>query len=295
MSHEHIISNAFVLFVAGYETGANIIHFTLLQLANNPAVQRQVQQDVDRIFGGEDPKTWKFNDKINPMAGSTLATAMNETLRLMPPVIEIPKIVSPSEDQTIILKGTRYTIPRNSRVGLVVAGAHRHPDYWPTQPSEISDLPTDLDDWLPGRWTRTTANTPEPMVAGAETDNSDELQGPETSQSLYRPVRGSFIPFSSGARQCLGRRFAQVEILVALAVIFQKYSLENAVDDWADDDEVDRMGYDERALLYAKAIKRSRDTMDRAYNVITLSFHGSTHVPVRLVPRGEERFVSWMD
>jgi len=41
-----------------------------------------------------------------------------------------------------------------------------------------------------------------------------------------------------GARSCLGRRLDQVKVIVVLSVIFQRYSLELAVDEWATDDEV---------------------------------------------------------
>ncbi|KAI0860075.1 cytochrome P450 [Xylaria cubensis] len=276
--HEHILSNAFILYVAGYESSASVIHFTLLQLANNPTVQRQLQRDVDRIFQGDDPKTWSYQDKFNLMMDSTLGTAMLETLRWMPPIVEIPKVVSPSRDQTIVCGNSRYVIPRNSRVGL------------PTEPSKVSGLPTDLDDWVPGRWNRTNEKSPTENLTYA--DNEDFHRGPDTGRALYRPLPGSYMPFSLGARGCLGRRMAQVEILVTLAVIFQKYSLENVVDDWADDEELELMSRQEKASLYAKATLRSRDTIKRAFSIIIARFHGSAHVPVTLMPRGEERFVN---
>ncbi|KAI1359395.1 cytochrome P450 [Xylaria arbuscula] len=293
--HEHILSNAFILYVAGYESSASVIHFTLLQLANNPAVQRQLQRDVDRIFQSDNPETWSYQDKINLMMDSTLGAAMSETLRWMPPIVEIPKVVSPSKDQTIVCGGSRYVIPKNSRVGLVGIGAHRHPDYWPTESSKVSGLPTDLDDWVPGRWNRTNEKSPTESLTYADNEDFEVHRGPDTGGALYRPLPGSYMPFSLGARGCLGRRMAQVEILVTLAVIFQKYSLENAVDDWADNEEIELMSRQEKVSLYAKATFRSRDTITRAFSIIIARFHGSAHVPVTLVPRGEERFVNWIE
>ena len=51
LTKDEILGNAFIMLVAGHETTANAMHFTLLQLAAHPAAQRQLQKDVDAIFG----------------------------------------------------------------------------------------------------------------------------------------------------------------------------------------------------------------------------------------------------
>lgn len=40
LSDSDILGNAFVMIVAGYETTANTIHFSLMELATNPRIQR---------------------------------------------------------------------------------------------------------------------------------------------------------------------------------------------------------------------------------------------------------------
>ena len=48
-----------------------------------------------------------------------------------------------------------------------------------------------------------------------------------------KPVRGSFVPFSDGARNCAGRNFAMWESVCAIATLFQKYRVKPADDyDW---------------------------------------------------------------
>jgi len=48
-----------------------------------------------------------------------------------------------------------------------------------------------------------------------------------------KPVRGSFIPFSDGARNCAGRNFAMWESTCALATLFAKFRVQPAADmDW---------------------------------------------------------------
>ena len=303
LTDDEIIGNAFIMFLAGHETSANVLHFTILELANNPAAQRQLQRDVDAILGDGDPSTWDYEEATNAMMSSMLAAAMNETLRMMPPVVEVPKVVSPElGDQTITIDGAKHALPAGMYVGLNVASVARNPRYWPSKPSKTGDEPTDLDDWVPERWFRPSLKDDQPHSRnGGRAEKADgeeyseDSSGSETSAQLFRPVRGSYIPFSDGARSCLGRRIAQIEIIATLAVIFQRYSVENAVDEWAGDEEVSRMTRSEKEELYGKATRRSRETLRQAQSVVTLKLHNGKHVPVRLVRRGQERFVSWID
>ncbi|KAI1331422.1 cytochrome P450 [Xylariaceae sp. FL0255] len=298
LSDEEIIGNAFIMFVAGHETTANTMHFSILELANNPAVQRQVQQDVDRILGRDsDPAKWDYDEKLNAMQASMLGAVMNETLRLMPPVVEVPKKTTPTQEQSVTIDGVKRTLPPNTYIGLSMAATHRNPRVWPTKPSKITGESTDLDDWVPERWFRASMSVAEKKSETFVEDTEDYggYAGPDTSASMYRPVRGSYIPFSDGARSCLGRRMAIVEVLAAFAVIFQKYSIENDVSDWASDEEVARMTDEEKSELYAKAVKRSRDVMGTAETRITLKLYNGSFVPLRLVKRGEERFVNCVD
>lgn len=305
LTDDEIIGNAFIMFLAGHETTANVLHFTLLELANNPAAQRQMQQDVDAIFGTGDPDTWDYEEATNAMMGSMLAAVMNETLRMMPPVVEVPKVVNPEQgDQTITIDGVKHILPAGMYVGLGVASAARNRRYWPsTKPSRVSGEPTDLNDWVPERWFRPSPKDEQSYTPIEGATAADEYfggctgsdSGSDTSTQLFRPVRGSFIPFSDGPRSCLGRRIAQIEIIATLAVIFQRYSIENAVDEWAGEEEVSQMTQREKEELYGKATKRSRETLRQAQSVVTLKLHGGKHVPVRLVKRGQERFVNWID
>jgi cytochrome P450 len=307
LTDDEIISNAFIMLLAGHETTANTLLFTLLELAQNPASQRRLQQDIDSILGRDsDPATWQYEDTINAMMASMLGACMNETLRWMPPVPEVPKMVTPHRDQPVILEdGKKVDLPAGANLRLAVIGAHRNPRFWPGKPSRVKgrEGEDDLDDWVPERWFRSG-------VIGKETANRDAAAAPiiadlagkvetETStveeiSTQFRPVRGSFIPFSDGSRSCLGRRMAQVEMVAALAVVFQRHSVELAVEEWATDDEVEALSDEEKVALYEKARAKARDTIRTAAQIITLKLHGR-HVPIRLVPRGQERFVGLVD
>ncbi|GKU13534.1 unnamed protein product [Fusarium langsethiae] len=276
LSRDEIQGNAFIMLVAGHETTAGALHFILLELANNPASQRRLQSDIDEILGGKEPSSWDYDTLINPMMASMLGACMNETLRMTPAVVEIPKKVPPKKRAAVSI--------------------HRNPRYWPGRPSQIHAGEDDINDWVPERWYRsnkTTAKLTESDAALPENEDFGGYKGPDTSSQLFRPERGSYIPFSDGPRSCLGRRIAQVEIIAALAVLFRDYSLELGVDEWAKDEEIERMNKEEKRDVYAKAQSASRAKILGATSVLTLKMNDD-YVPVRMVKRGQERFVSWV-
>lgn len=294
-----IIGNAFIMIVAGHETTANTLHFALLELANNPATQRRLQRDIDALFGADtDPSTWDYEKSVSPMLASHIGACINETLRLVPPVTGIPKVVSHDADQTITVDGKTHVLPAGLACHLMVVCAHRNPRWWPTRPSERTGKKTDLDEFLPERWSRSSAaSSSSSKEAEREEEQLDKgdyggFQGSDVSASFYRPVRGSYLPFSDGPRSCLGRRIAMVEMGAVLAVIFQRYSIELAVDEWAGDAEVEGLNSEERREVYRRAQEKSRETIRQADSVLTLKLHGGRYVPVRFVKRGKERFVS---
>lgn len=290
LKKEDLLGNAFVLMLAGHETTANTLHFSLLFLAMNPESQRRLQEDVTKIVGDSPMEKWTYEDHLPKLFGGMAAAVMNETLRLLQPIVNIPKSTAPGRPQQLNIDGEQYTIPGGTHIFLNCA-VHRNPKYWPTPKGD--DPKEDVNRFRPERWLSKT------KMAESFVDidyDDEELRGPsgeDTSSQLFKPVKGSYIPFSDGFRSCIGRRFAQVEILAAFAAIFSEYSVELAVDDFATDAEVDKMpkGGPERKRLYKMACDRAHNYIrEKVGSIITLQFRGVT-VPIRLVRQGEERFI----
>jgi cytochrome P450 len=292
-----LMGNAFVLMVAGHETTANALHFSLIYLALNRHSQKRLQEDIDKATEGKPISEWRYEEIFPKLFDSMAAAVMNETLRVTQPIINIPKSTEPGRPQTFSMEGKEYLMPGDTHVSLCSA-IHRNPKYWPPPPGPDKTFTTDpnrldTDRWRPERWLA----TPSPSASTFEDEDYDDetLRGPtgaDTSSHLFKPVKGSYIPFSDGYRSCIGRRFAQVEILVLFAVIFSTHSVELAVDEWASDAEVERMpkGGEERRRVWLKAAERADRLMTKEmHSIITLQLRGQT-VPIRIVRRGEERF-----
>jgi cytochrome P450 len=221
---------------------------------------------------------------------------MNEQLRMIPPVTMIPKSTAPDAPQQLAVDGADVTIPGGWNIGIDVVAAHRNPKHWPHAASRrarpwhrASNVANDLEEFRPERWLTADAGA----GAGAGAAGSDEFSldaGSDTSKSLFRPAKGAYVPFSDGARACLGRRFAQIEILAALAVMLRGHSVELCVDEWAAGAELEAMDARARRGVWGRARERAeRRFRDEMGTVITLQLRGEG-VKVRMCKRGEERF-----
>ena len=302
LADREILGNAFVFILAGHETTANSIHFCLVLLAMHVKSQRHLQADIDNVTQGRPVSQWNYDDMVPKLFGSMAGAVLNEELRLLAPVAGVPNSTLKGSPQSLTVNGKDCTVPENTYISLVTPAIHRNPNHWPTGPPTdplnpvhpFSNVDNDLEEFKPERWLLdSNAQTSIGMPGQDEDAEASKLginTAADTSAALYRPPKGAYIPFSEGYRSCIGRRFAQVEILAMLALIFSRYSVELAVDQYATDEEVEVMSDTEKRQVWEKARDRANRKMrlDMA-SIITLQLRRGT-IGIRLVKRGTERF-----
>ncbi|KAF7505768.1 hypothetical protein GJ744_000439 [Endocarpon pusillum] len=309
LSDSEILANSFVLILAGHETVANTLHYALLLLAMNISSQRNLQKDLQEHFQGRPISEWDYDRDLPALLGGMTGAVLNEQLRLIAPAVNIPKCTYGVPDQPLIVNGKKCTVPTNTFINLC-SSVHTNPSWWPHGPPKdpknpahpVSNLDNDLEEFKPERWfldpdhkDKTTTTAKELNILDDKAKAADDAEEfsisttSDTSRSLYRPPKGAFIAFSEGPRSCLGRRFAQVEALGALAVIFSQYSVELAVDNWATDQEVDEMDEQARRAVWAKAVSEAQRLIRGSSSIITLQMRQGS-VPLRFVRKGSERF-----
>jgi len=111
---------------------------------------------------------------------------IQETLRMYPPVTSIPKITR--KDQTLM--NGKYSFPAGSEVNLNTIGVHYNSTIWGD----------DVNKYNPDRW--------------------------DVNHKDYRKIPSHcYLPFSEGARSCLGKKFAYVELVAVLSNIVKNYDL----------------------------------------------------------------------
>jgi cytochrome P450 len=107
-------------------------------------------------------------------------------------------------DQTLKVNGTSYTIPKNTFVGVNLAGLHTSSASWGDNSLE----------WLPSRW----------------------ITRDETGGEKMTPMpTGAFLPWAAGPRVCPGKKFSQVEFVAVLACLLKEYTVEPDADGQGDD------------------------------------------------------------
>ncbi|KAK8222816.1 putative cytochrome P450 protein [Phyllosticta capitalensis] len=146
LSDSEILGNAFVFILAGHETTANAIHFSLVLLALNPPTQRRLQAELTRILGDRPSEEWDYDRDLPRIMGGMPAAVLSETMRLIPAVTGIPKSTMKDSPQTLNVNGRIHMVPAECIISLDVPATHHNPRYWPARP-DISALPPgeDLD------------------------------------------------------------------------------------------------------------------------------------------------------
>jgi len=285
LSDDEILGNAFVFILAGHETAANTVHFAILYLAMHMSSQRRLQEELDAIVGDKPISEWDYDVEMPKLFGSMCGAVMNEVLRLIPPVVGIPKCTPKGQPQGLNINGQHVTVPGGCFVEIEASAVHRNDKYWPGG---------DLDEFMPERWSLNSskqnghANEDVYGEAGLEFDGPDKRA--DTAASLFRPQKGQYVPFSEGFRSCLGRRFAQVEILAVLAVIFREWTVELDVGAYMSDEEFANASEEAKRAAWGKADAKARDLLKNGMmTIITIQMRGEK-VPFRFVRRGTERF-----
>lgn len=160
--------------LAGHETTANTLSWSLALLAAYPQARARLEEEVDSVLGGGVPAASDAGRL--PWTSAVVA----EALRLYPPAWTIERSALADDDVAGI------EVPAGSEVTIGIYLIHRHHEFW-TDPAGF-----DPDRFL---------------------GDSD------------RP-RYAYIPFGGGRRACVGQSFAELEAVLVLASIAQRYRLE---------------------------------------------------------------------
>lgn len=112
---------------------------------------------------------------------------------------------------------------------------------------------------------------------------TDQEEGP--TKQFFTPQKGAFIPYSLGQRECIGKRFAQIEMLVVMAVIFRDWSVELVVDREED------LRDDERKTAWEKTRGVAREHLKNGMeHYMTMQLKKGL-IPLRIVKRGSEQLL----
>lgn len=124
LSRTQIRDEVMTLLLAGHETSANALSWTLYLLGKHPSIQDKLRDEVMSVISGPIPA-------MSELRGLPYAKmVIEESMRLYPPAASIGR-QSIAEDEI-----AGYPIAPNTIVNLVQWTTHRHPDFW-EKPNEF--------------------------------------------------------------------------------------------------------------------------------------------------------------
>lgn len=176
MSDQQLRDEIVTQYVAGHETTALILTWTIWFLGQHPDVYAKVCEEIAGLKLTGAP-TIEDLDRL-----TYTRMVFDEVMRLRPPIWAQTRVNR--EDD--VLLGRR--IPAGSFVMFSPYFCHHHPEFW--------DEPT--------------AFRPERFA-------------PEKVRARHRYAH---IPFSAGARACIGKRYAIFELSTALALILSRFRID---------------------------------------------------------------------
>ncbi|KAI1733812.1 cytochrome P450 [Xylaria scruposa] len=185
LTESEIYGNMFAFNFAGHDTTANTFTFAIYFLAAHPEVQDWLSEEIQAVLGDRDAHTWDYRADFPRL--KRCLSVMFETMRLYTPV---PVIKWTGEEaKPVVVNKKNFVLPPYSMIAPSYGSVQTDPRFWGS----------DSLVWRPSRWIKASK-------AGEEEFNL--------------PVRGAFIGWSEGTRDCPGRKFSQVEFAAAMAVLF---------------------------------------------------------------------------
>lgn len=210
LTEEEIRGNLFIFTVAGFETTANTLSYSIMFLIRYPEWQDWLFQEIDSLLpaSGADDEELDYVS-LFPKCQRILAF-MFETLRFHPPLVHIVKETQGGDHILTNEAGKEVKFPQGSLVYLHVVALHLDPEIYRNVNIDTShgEKEDDHDEtrFRPTRW----------------------LNQPSSGQKSthFSPPKGTFLPWSMGPRNCPGQKMSQVEFVAIMLVLLRRHSIE---------------------------------------------------------------------
>ncbi|KAI9029852.1 cytochrome P450 [Phycomyces nitens] len=158
LSNKELKSNICVFFVAGHDTTANALSFSIYYLAKKQDIQQRAREEATKILGEDKEDILPFVDQTKEMVYINMI--IKETLRINSPALAI---LTRQAMEDTYLGGT--FIPKHTFVMVNINDLHHHPAVWSnpeefnperfSKGGEAEELGKDGMSWIPfGNGTR---------------------------------------------------------------------------------------------------------------------------------------------
>lgn len=118
LSDDELVGQVNLLFIAGHETSANALTFTLLLLSQHPAMMANVQDELEHVLRGDTPTV----EQLGKMP--LLDAVVKESMRLFPPAAMMNRFA------TAPFSANGYDFGQHTAVTLSQYITHRMPELY---------------------------------------------------------------------------------------------------------------------------------------------------------------------
>jgi len=202
LTESEIYGTLFTFNFAGHDTTSHTFTFALYFLAAYPGVQDWLSEEINLVFGGRPPSEWDYRTDLPRL--KRCHAVMFETLRLYTIVPSIK--LTANKARSLKVGDKTYLIPPQTMVSPSYGSVQTDPRFWGL----------DSLNWKPSRWVKPAAATFN--ITGTAT--ATPAAGKE---DLNMPIRGAFLGWSEGIRDCPGRKFSQTEFVATIATLFKDW------------------------------------------------------------------------
>ncbi|KFD53818.1 hypothetical protein M514_05324 [Trichuris suis] len=193
LSDDSIIANAMVFLLAGYETSSTAMGFAAWLLAKHVNVQKRLQEEIDKMFSNNaDEKEFEIIERM-----PYLDAVFRETLRLFPPLV---LLVVRTCVKACTIRDVKF-VP-GVQVLFPTYTIQRDEDVW-----------TEAEEFKPERLAFAFIHT----LSVLRFDSF--LQ----DQKDHHPM--AWLPFGAGPRNCIGKRFAEIQFKITMIHLLRTYNL----------------------------------------------------------------------
>ncbi|KAI7875577.1 cytochrome P450, partial [Lichtheimia hyalospora FSU 10163] len=192
LSVEELRNQCLTFLAAGHETTAVSLSWTLWLLAQNQEIQDALREEVTPMFANLDFTHRMFQDDPFDTADHNMPSfeainnlhLLNNVCKESARLIPVVPITSRVAIKDVTLGG--HFIPKNTSIFLPLIVNHHSKDLWGE----------DAEKFRPSRWDESEASHAGPY---------------------------DFLPFLAGGRQCIGNRFAMIELKIILGLLITNF------------------------------------------------------------------------
>ncbi|GAA93662.1 hypothetical protein E5Q_00307 [Mixia osmundae IAM 14324] len=201
MSQYEVLGQIGSFALAGHETGATSLTWTLHLLANDQALQGRLRDEVAQLMS-EDELDSQALDEL-PL----LDAVTKETMRLLPPLPSTQRVAS-KDDVIPLAKGNvdrdgkaieAISVKRGQEILVSISAFNVDPEVWGDDAAEFR----------PDRWT-------------------DGKAGDHSATKGMSLLYGNMLTFLAGPRSCIGYKMALLEYKALLAILLHSFRFDDA-------------------------------------------------------------------